>query len=93
MNLLNCTSGALIVIDEDQDELVFEVAAGPLGAIIQGERLPSNAGIAGQTFITGKPTISNQIDQTTPWFSKNYPQAETPIENVLSVPIIAEDRK
>lgn len=92
MNLLNCTSGALIVIDEDQDELVFEVAAGPMGAIIQGERLPSNAGIAGQTFITGKPTISNQIDQTTPWFSKNYPQAETPIENVLSVPIIAEDQ-
>ena len=89
MNILNCSSGILMVIDEDQAELVFEVTSGPVGSALQGERLPSDAGIAGQAFISRNPVISNQLDPSSLWFIKKYPQAASQIENLIAVPLIA----
>lgn len=89
MNILHCDSGILMVFDEDQDELEVKVTAGPVGAILAGERLPHNAGIAGKVFTTRKPILSNRIDPSEFWFTNRRPKAVEKIENILATPLIA----
>ncbi len=89
MSIIQSSSGILMVADEDQDELVFEVTAGPVGANVQGERLPMDAGIAGQAYTSQAPVIKNQINRDSLWFKHEHPKAVSKIENILAVPLIA----
>ncbi len=57
--LLRCQAGSLLLVDPNTDELVFRVALGPAGAILNAKRLPPGAGIAGAVVRSGKPSIVN----------------------------------
>ena len=81
-----------MVVDDDRDELVFEVTEGPVGISVQGERLPSNAGIAGKAYTSQKPVITNHVDSNQLWFKAQHPKTVAKIENILAVPLIAHGR-
>ncbi len=56
------TSAALILLFQDDDqELCFEAASGPVGRTLRQVRLNAQYGIAGQVARTGKPLIVNNV--------------------------------
>lgn len=89
MTILNCSSGVLMVIDENRDEFVFQATAGPVGSGLQGARFPTHAGFAGQAYTTRQPIISNQVDKTSLWFKDQHPAVVAKIENLMAVPLVA----
>jgi GAF domain-containing protein len=75
IELLGAESGALMMLDEGNYELVFEVATGATGPSVQDLRIPADQGIAGWVLTHDEPAIVNeaaadarlyeQVDQTT----------------------------
>jgi len=88
LEILNSSSAILMMIDEKKDELVFKVAAGPIGTPLIGKRLPSDAGIAGESYTTKKAVIKNNIDQDILWFKDTHPEVISRIQSILAVPLI-----
>lgn len=89
---LNARASSLFLIDEGTQELVFEVAIGPVAEQIKQFRVPLGHGIAGLVALTGQPmAVANaQQDErmaTDIAFAVNYiPQT------ILCVPLFYEDR-
>jgi len=53
--VLRASAGALLLIDEDTEELVFEVAVGGQAEEVKQFRVPVGHGIAGYVAVTGQP--------------------------------------
>jgi GAF domain-containing protein len=53
--VLRARAGALLLIDEDTEELVFEVAVGGEAEDVKQFRVPLGHGIAGHVAVTGQP--------------------------------------
>ena len=53
--VLRARAGALLLIDEDTEELVFEVAVGGEAEEVKQFRVPVGHGIAGHVALTGQP--------------------------------------
>jgi GAF domain-containing protein len=60
-DLLEAESGALMLLDEDTNELVFEVATGASGTVVEQLRMPADKGIAGWVLTHNEPAI---VDHT-----------------------------
>jgi GAF domain-containing protein len=59
--LMECEVGSLLLLNEDCDELVFEVALGERGGEVREVRLKVGEGIAGWVAKTGKPAVVNNV--------------------------------
>ncbi len=59
IQLLHCEAGSLLLVDQANSELVFQVAIGTSGARLAETRLPMGRGIAGTVASTGVPLIVN----------------------------------
>jgi signal transduction histidine kinase/transcriptional regulator with GAF, ATPase, and Fis domain len=91
LEILNSSSGILMTIDENQDELEFKVAAGPIGTPLIGKHLPADKGIAGEAYSKQMPVIKNEIDQDILWFKDTHEEVISRIRNILAVPLITRD--
>lgn len=61
--VLRARAGALLLLDEDTEELVFEVAVGGQAEEVKRFRVPVGHGIAGHVAVTGQPiAISEAAD-------------------------------
>jgi signal transduction histidine kinase len=89
IEILDCTSGILMITDKTGDTLEFRVTAGPIGTELRGKRLGIDQGIAGQAYMTKKPVIQNVIDRNKLDYLDVSPAVRSRIENVLAVPLIA----
>ncbi len=58
---LNITAASLLLFGENEEELFFEVACGPVGRTLKQVKLNTRYGIAGQVARTGKPLIVNDV--------------------------------
>jgi signal transduction histidine kinase len=58
-DVMNAAASALMLIDEEKGDLVFEVSHGGGGDILRRQRISIEEGIAGWVARTGKPTITN----------------------------------
>ena len=61
LELLDAESGALLMLDEGANELVFEVATGETGPSIKDLRMPADQGIAGWVLSHDEPALVNDI--------------------------------
>ncbi len=59
VQLLHCEAGSLLLVDEENQELVFQVAIGPAGLRLTEKRLPMDRGVAGTVARSGAPLIVN----------------------------------
>lgn len=89
---LHARASSLFLIDETTQELVFEVATGPVAAEVKSFRIPLGHGIAGLVALSGQPmAIANaQHDErmaTDIAFAVNYIPA-----TILCVPLFYDDR-
>ena len=67
-NVIDAGASSIMLIDENQKELVFEVSHGAGSQMLRQQRIPLDEGIAGWVARHGQPVISNQA-RTDPRFS------------------------
>jgi len=85
--VLNASASALMLIEKETGDLVFEVAHGEMGALLRKQRTRQNEGIAGWVATHGVPVIVNDVHKD-PRFSPQV-DARTGFltQSVLCVPI------
>ena len=85
--VLNASASALMLIDEESGELVFEYAHGQLGDLLRKQRTLLQEGIAGWVATNGVPVVVNDV-QNDPRFG---PLIDTqngfPARSVICVPL------
>jgi putative nucleotidyltransferase with HDIG domain len=58
---LNVSAASVLLFGDNEEELFFEVASGPVGRVLKQVKLNTRYGIAGQVARTGKPLIVNDV--------------------------------
>lgn len=85
--LMNAEVGSLLVVDEKNNELYFEVALGEKGAQLKEIRLKIGEGIAGWVAQHGKPIIVDDV-QNDPRFAKKADKKSTFVtKNMICIPV------
>ncbi len=90
--LMECEVGSLLLLNEECDELVFEVALGERGREVKEVRLKVGEGIAGWVAKTGKPTVVSDVRRD-PRFSRRVDfRTHFITRNMICVPVKSRDR-
>ena len=92
MELLNAEAGSLLLVDEQHNELVFEVTLGPAAPDLRGQRLPMNKGIVGAAAQTRRPQIVNEAQQDSRWLRDVDKSTAFSTRALLAVPMIVKDK-
>lgn len=58
---LDASAASILLFDDDQEDLYFEAASGPVGNKLNHVKVDKQSGIAGQVARTGKPLIVNDV--------------------------------
>jgi HD-GYP domain-containing protein (c-di-GMP phosphodiesterase class II) len=61
---LNISAASILLFRDNDQELYFEAASGPVGKVLRQVKLNSQYGIAGQVARTGKPLIVNDVSRS-----------------------------
>jgi HD-GYP domain-containing protein (c-di-GMP phosphodiesterase class II) len=61
---LNISAASVLLFGDNEEELFFEVASGPVGKTLRQVKLNTRYGIAGQVARTGKPLIVNDVTRS-----------------------------
>jgi HD-GYP domain-containing protein (c-di-GMP phosphodiesterase class II) len=62
---LGASAASILLFRDNDQELFFEVASGPVGKALRQVKLSTQYGIAGQVARTGKPLIVNDVNRST----------------------------
>ncbi len=89
--ILNCEAGSLLLVDEQTDELVFRVAAGPVATNLVGLRMAPGTGVVGRSVKSREPIIVNNVQNTPEWFSKTDKQTGFSTQALLVTPLEVKD--
>ncbi len=90
--LMECEVGSLLLLNEERNELVFEVALGERGREVKEVRLKVGEGIAGWVAKTGKPTIVNDVGRDRRFLSRVDVRTHFITRNMICVPVKSRDR-
>jgi len=91
VEILNCEAGSLLLVDLQTDELVFEVALGPVGGDLIGKRLPPGTGLVGKAVETRQPIIANDARRTKEWFDTDE-KTGFMTKDLLVVPMLVKEK-
>ncbi len=92
LTVIDAMDGSILLLDEEQNELVFGVVHGELGHVLPGQRIPADMGIAGWVATHREPQIVNNVraDQRfSPYIDETF-HFET--YSLLCVPMISRGR-
>src|SRR4030042_2258745 len=64
-HMLNAEAASILLLRNNDHDLYFEVASGPVGRALRQVKLNTQYGIAGQVVRTGKPLIVNDAKRST----------------------------
>ena len=64
-HVLDAEAASVLLFHDNDQELYFEVASGPVGKALRQVKLNTQYGIAGQVARTGKPLIVNNVTRST----------------------------
>ncbi len=92
VNILNSEAGSLFLVDEQTDELIFQVTVGPVASNLVGQRLPPGTGFVGKAVDTRQPVIVNDVQSTQTWNSETDKQTGFATKAILIVPMEVKDR-
>lgn len=92
VEILNCEAGSLFLVDDQTDELVFEVVVGPVAGDLLGQRLPPGTGLVGKSVETRQAIIANDVRRTKEWFDITDQQTGFVTQDMLVVPMQIKDR-
>jgi diguanylate cyclase (GGDEF)-like protein len=90
--LIPSEAWSMLMVDEERQELTFELALGEKGKDVSSFRVKMGEGIAGWVAQTGKPTIVNDTSQD-PRFARRFDhQTNFHTRSILCAPLISRGR-
>lgn len=92
IEILNCEAGTLFLIDEDTDELVFEVVKGPVAGELVGRRLPPGTGHVGRAVESGNAAVVNEVRTTEEWAQEADDDTGFKTRDLLLVPMTVKNQ-
>ncbi len=83
---------SLLLVDEKQNDLYYEIAFGESPETLKGLRIPMGEGLAGYVASTGTPLIVPDVSLNAQWsaFTKAHPELN--IQSIACVPVRSNDR-
>jgi signal transduction histidine kinase len=90
VELLQAEAGSLVLVDQETDELVFEVTAGPGSADLEGMRLPMGTGIVGTVVQEHEPIIIKDAQSDARWYQDLDDEFIT--RSIIAVPMVSRGR-
>ncbi len=92
IELLGAEAGSLLLVDEQNNELVFEVTFGPAAEDLRGQRLPFGKGIVGAVAQTRQPQIVNEAQTDIRWLRDVDRSTAFSTRALVAVPMITKNR-
>lgn len=92
VELLQCETGSLYLIDPDKNELYFEVALGDKGDAVKEIRLKMGEGIAGWVALEGKSDLVPDTSRDPRWAKRVDQKSKFQTRNMVTVPVRAKGR-
>lgn len=86
-DVINAEGGSLMLLDEQTNELVFQIAYGTQGEALQQLRIPANEGIAGWVCQHGEPVIANDPQHDARFSNRVDQHIGFRTRNILCVPL------
>jgi signal transduction histidine kinase len=87
VSILNCEAGTFFLVDDQTNELIFRVTAGPVAKDLLGQRLSPGSGIAGRAVSTRGPVIENDVKRSASWNLDIDSQTGFETRALLAVPL------
>jgi GAF domain-containing protein len=91
-DLLRTETSSLMLLDDETNELVFEVATGQPGAAIKELRVPANQGIAGWVLQHDQPAVVSDVSSDKRFYEQIDQQSGFNTRSMLAVPLKIRDR-
>ena len=85
--LVNAEGSSLLLTDQASGDLIFYVVTGNKGYVIEGQKVPKGAGIAGYVASTEEPLIVNDVENDPRHFKETDLKSNFITKSVLCVPI------
>jgi GAF domain-containing protein len=92
VHVLRATAGALLLVDEETEELVFEVAVGGEAETVKTIRVPLGHGVAGLVAMTGQPMAVADAQSDAAAAQDIAEQVGYRPSSILCVPLFYGDR-
>ncbi|MBT4268726.1 MAG: GAF domain-containing protein [Deltaproteobacteria bacterium] len=92
VELLECETGSLYLIDEETNELYFEVALGEKGDAVKEIRLKMGEGVAGWVAQEGKSDLVPDTAKDPRWASRVDEKSKFQTDNMITVSVKAKDK-
>lgn len=90
--ILNSEAGSLFLVDEQTDEMIFQVTVGPVASNLVGQRLPAGTGFVGKAVISRQPVIINDVQASVGYNPATDKQTGYITRTILAVPMEVKDR-
>ena len=91
VEVLDATTGSLLIWDPATDELVFAVAEKGMGKSLEQQRMPADKGIAGWVFSRCEPLIVGDVQQDPRFFGEIDENFHT--TSLIAVPMMTPTEK
>jgi GAF domain-containing protein len=90
LKLMNAPDGSLMLLDDENDELVFVLVRGTLAANLEGYRIPAGEGIAGWVVQNATPTLVRDVRRD-PRFSQTIDEQFTfRTQSIVAAPLVGD---
>jgi diguanylate cyclase (GGDEF)-like protein len=90
--LIPSEAWSMLMVDEEKQELTFELALGEKGKDVSSFRVKMGEGIAGWVAQTGKPTIVNDTSRDARFARRFDSQTQFQTRSILCAPLISRGR-
>lgn len=91
-HVINARAGALFIVDEEAQELIFEVALGQKADEVKRFRVPMGHGIAGLVAVSGQPMAISNAREDARQASDIAAQVDYKPDSILCVPLFFDDK-
>lgn len=92
VDILDCEAGSLLLVDEQTDELVFHVTAGPVAGDFMHRRLPAGTGLVGKAVTSKTPVMVNDVQKSADWFQRPDDETGFTTRALLVVPLLVKEK-
>jgi GAF domain-containing protein len=85
-------ASSVFLLDEENDELVFEAVAGEGAEALIGQRIPSSTGVAGWVLVTRQPLVLEDVGSD-PRFAREVAESTGYVPHgLMCVPLLHEEK-
>jgi HD-GYP domain-containing protein (c-di-GMP phosphodiesterase class II) len=89
---LRAAAASILLFKEDEQELYFEAASGPVGKIIKSVKVDIRNSIAGQVMRSGKPLIINDVKKDSNFRGQTDETTGFTTNSLIAVPLMIQQK-